>query len=362
MTENNKIYGVILAGGSGSRLWPMSREMYPKQLLKLTGDTTLFQSTVMRLTELIPKENIITVTNELQANDIKLQLQEILQSSSKRSIIGEPVGRNTAPAVGLAALYIKNNFCDDDPIILVTPSDQLIQDNQAFLNAVKEGIELTEKGYIVTFGIKPTRPETGYGYIKTLNAEKLGNDGFKVDEFKEKPDLETAKTYIEQGNYFWNAGIFMFKASTILEEMKKYCPEVLSGLKSIDLTEDSIDKELYQAIPSISIDYAVMEKSKNIALVPVDCGWNDLGSWQAVYDVLEKTTENNVIKGDVITVNTNNCYIHSSSRQISAIGVDNLIIVETKDAVLVCDKNKTQDVKTVFDKLKQTNNPLYLKH
>lgn len=353
MSEN--IFGVILAGGSGSRLWPLSREMYPKQLLNLTGDNTLFQSTFLRLAGLIPHKNIITITNSLQIDNINLQLKEI-NSEEKYISIGEPVGRNTAPAVGLAALFIKNRLAENnsDPIILVTPSDQLIQNTEAFLNAVREGIKLAENGNIVTFGIKPVRPETGYGYIKA--------QGQKVEEFKEKPDLRTAKEYLIAGNYFWNAGIFMFKASTILEEMKIHCPEVLTGLEKIDLSKDLLDKETYGAIPSISIDYAVMEKSDKIALIPIDCGWNDLGSWEAVYDVLEKDVQNNVKKGDVITIDAENSYIYSSSRQVSAIGVKNLIIVETKDAVLVCDKSRTQDVKTIFEKLKKENNPLYLRH
>lgn len=349
------IYGVILAGGSGSRLWPLSREMYPKHLLKLTGDKTLFQSTFLRLADLVCQENIITVTNNLHLGEIQSQLEDI-NNNKKFITIGEPVGRNTAPAVGFAAIFIQEKLAEgSDPIILVTPSDQLISDNNAFLNAVQKGIRLAEDGYIITFGIKPSRPETGYGYIKVF-------DDYKVQEFKEKPDSETAKKYLEAGNYFWNAGIFMFKASTILGELNKYAAEVFDGLKKIDFTQDSIDKEIYQAIPSISIDYAVMEKTDKIALIPVDCGWNDLGSWEAVYDVLEKDTENNVLKGDIMVEDVKNCYIQSTSRQVSAIGLENLVIIETADAVLVCDKAKTQDVKIIFEKLKKENNSLYFKH
>lgn len=374
MKENKNIFGVILAGGSGSRLWPLSREMYPKQLLKLTGENSLFQSTFLRLTEVITAKNIITITNDLHLAEMKKQLAEI-DSTEEYTAIGEPCGRNTAPAIGLAALLIQNNLADknSDPVIFVTPSDHLIQNNEAFTDAVKEGIKLAENGYIVTFGIKPLKPETGYGYIKTnkelrLPCQPFGlprNDnfvGYKVDEFKEKPDLETAKKYLEAGNYFWNSGIFMFKASTILAEMQTHVPEVLAGLNKLDLTNSFIEKEAYQAIPSISIDYAVMEKSDKIALIPVDCGWNDLGSWESIYDVMDKDVNNNYIKGNVIAVDTQDSYIYSSSRLISTIGVKNLVIIETKDAVLICDKSKTQDVKTVFDRLKKENNQLYLKH
>jgi len=372
---NKNIFGVILAGGGGSRLWPLSREMYPKQLLKLTGENSLFQSTFLRLNDLIPAKNIITITNDLHLNEINTQLEEINQNHN-HSTIGEPVGRNTAPAIGLATLFIQNLQTDNsDPVIFVTPSDHLIQNNETFLNAVKEGIELAENGYIVTFGIKPSKPETGYGYIKIQGgifcgegSKKChpdskncypdskncgGHNRYKVEEFKEKPDFETAKKYLEAGTYFWNSGIFMFKASTMLEEMRLHCPDVLAELNKLDLTKDFIDKEAYQAIPSISIDYAVMEKSDKIALIACDCGWNDLGSWEAIYDAMEKDSDKNYTKGDVITIDTEGSYVYSSSRLISTIGVKDLVIIETEDAILVCDKSRTQDVKTVFEKLKK---------
>jgi len=378
LSENKNIFGVILAGGSGSRLWPLSREMYPKQLLKLTGENSLFQSTFLRLTDVIPAKNIITVTNDKHLSEIKIQLAEI-DTNEEYTAIGEPVGRNTAPAIGLAALFIQNNLAEknSDPVIFVTPSDHLIQNNEAFLDAVREGIKLAEDGYIVTFGIKPSKPETGYGYIKTNKDLRLPssrqplassgqatpivphrNDvlaGYKVDEFKEKPDFETAKKYLEAGNYFWNSGIFMFKASTILKEMQIHSLDVLAGLNKLDLTKDFIEKETYQAIPSISIDYAVMEKSDRIALIPVDCGWNDLGSWESIYDVMDKDANQNYTKGNVISIDTQDSYIYSSSRLVSTIGVQNLVIIETDDAILVCDKSRTQDVKIIFDKLKKEN-------
>ncbi len=360
---NKNIYGVILAGGSGSRLWPLSRDNFPKQLLKLIGDKSLFQTTFLRLTGLIPPENIITITNNLQLDNINTQLEE-LNPSLQNIALGEPVGRNTAPAIGLAALFIKNRLAEEniDPIVLISPSDHLIQNNEAFLNAVKEGVKLAENGYIVTFGITPSKPETGYGYIKTNKepglphrcSAPLRNDnflGYKVDEFKEKPDFETAKKYLEAGNYFWNSGIFIFKASTILQELQIHAPDVFEGLSRLNLSGNSIEKESYQAIPSISIDYAVMEKSDKIALIPVDCGWTDLGSWEAVFDAMQKDNENNFIRGNVLALNTENSYIYSSSRQVSTIGLKNVVVIETEDAVLVCDMSKTQDVKAIYDRL-----------
>jgi len=348
---NKNIYGVILAGGNGSRLWPLSREAYPKQLLKLTGEKSLFQSTFLRLSNLILKKNILTVTNNKHLSEINLQLKEL---STKEHFIalGEPVGRNTAPAIGLAVCIIKNILSENDPVIFVSPSDHYIKDEKEFLKSLSKGLELAEKGYIVTFGIKPSRPETGYGYIKVAqNSSKENN----VEEFKEKPDFKTAEKYLQEGNYFWNAGIFMFKASTMLEEMKLYCPEILEGLEKINLSGAEIDKELYEQIPSISIDYAVMEKSDKIALISVDCGWNDLGAWDSIYDIMEKDEFNNYTQGDVIAVDTKNSYIYGSSRLVSVIGLENVVVVETKDAVMVCDKSKTQDVKIVFEQLKKQN-------
>lgn len=336
----------------------MSRENYPKQLLKLSGENSLFQSTFLRLEELIPQKNILTVTGISHADGISKQLKE-LTDCDECEIIGEPVGRNTAPAIGLAALYIQAVSNNPDSVILVTPSDQLIADNKAFINAVKQGIKQAEDGHIVTFGIKPTKPETGYGYIKTEISEE---PALKVQEFKEKPDSETAKEYLASGNYFWNAGIFMFKASTILAELQTHSPEIINGLKKLDLSNKTIDKNTYQNIPSISIDYAVMEKSGNIVLIPADCGWNDLGSWEAVYETSGKDSDNNVIKGNVISTDSKNCCIFGTSKEVAVIGAENLVIIETPDAILVCDKSRTQEVKTVFDKLKRENNPAYLKH
>lgn len=369
---NNSIYGVILAGGIGSRLWPLSRELYPKQLLKLNQENTLLQSTFLRLSKFIKDTNIITVTNAKHASDVKLQLSELKDKFSfdkEYHVIGEPIGRNTAPAIALAVFYILNQLEDKsiDPIILVAPSDHLIKNIDKSTKIFKKGIKLAEQGYIVTFGITPTQPDTGYGYINTIAEDTISEiekKALKVKEFKEKPDLETAKKYCKSGAYFWNAGIFMFKASTMLNEFKKYCPDMLNDIKNIKInTKDmAVSLKEYQKVQNTSIDYCIMEHSKKIVLLPFDCGWNDLGSWDAIFDTSEKDLNNNHILGNVIDIDSKNSLIYSTSKLVTTIGLDNIAVIETDDAILVCDKNKTQDVKYIFDALKQKNSPEHNAH
>lgn len=320
MNNTNNLCGIILAGGSGTRLWPMSSEAYPKQLLNLTGDKSLLQLTWQRLSRFITPERLITITNNRHVSAVKQQL------GNAHKAIGEPAGRNTAPAVALGIRHIREEY-GDDPIIMVCPSDHLIKNEETFQNAALKGIELAENGRIITFGIKPTRTETGYGYIQA-----------STGKFREKPDYDTALRYIQSGDYYWNGGIFMFKLSTITEELEKFVPEILRDIDD------------YEKLPSISIDYAVMEKSSKISVIPVDCGWSDLGSWEAVYDVLEKDNEKNAVKGDVITLNTKDSLIYSTSRTVATIGVRNIVVVETPDAVLVCNKDDSQAVKMVLNR------------
>lgn len=369
---NNDIYGVILAGGNGSRLWPLSREMYPKQLLKLNQENTLLQSTFLRLSKFIKDENIVTVTNIKHSGDVKLQLQELkekLGSSIEYKVISEPVGRNTAPAIALSLLYILQQEKDKsiDPIILVAPSDHLIKNIDKSTKIFKKGIKLATQGYIVTFGITPNKPDTGYGYINTSKDEttvSIEKEALKVKEFVEKPDIETATKYYESGAFYWNAGIFMFKASTMLKELKQHCPDIVNDLEKTKINPSgaTISIEDYKKVQNISIDYAVMEHSKNIALLPLDCGWNDLGSWEAIFEVSDKDSNNNSISGNVVDVDSKNSLVYATSKLVTTIGLDNIVVVETEDAVLVCDKNKTQDVKKVFDKLKQNNDLEYSIH
>lgn len=364
MNKKSDLYGVILAGGSGSRLWPLSREMYPKQLLKINNENTLFQSTFLRLSQLINENNMITVTNIKHSGDIKLQLAEIISNKDYQHIISEPVGRNTAPAICLSTLYILKKLAqkDEDPIIVVAPSDHTVKNSDEFSNSLEKGIKLAESGFIVTFGVKPEKPDTGYGYIQTASDNSLAqieNTALKVVEFKEKPDCETAEKYIKQGVYYWNAGIFMFKASTMLNEIKKYKPEILSKIENCEFSDigATISFDDYEQVTDISIDYAVMEKSEHIALIPIDCGWNDMGSWQAIYDTSKKDSDNNFVVGNVVDVDSENSLIYGTSKLIATIGLKDTVIVETEDAILACDKNRTQDVKKVFEQLK-TNNDL----
>lgn len=348
------MYGIILAGGSGSRLWPLSRELYPKQLLNLNSDKSLLQATFERLKRCTSE--IISITNTKHASNVKMQLGELCENPK---VLSEPVAKNTAPAIVLATKYIAQTT-NSDPVIIVVPSDHLIKDNEKFLLTVKKGEILAEQGYIVTFGIQPSYPETGYGYINT--SDKISN-GFKVKEFVEKPDLETAKKYLKEGTYFWNSGIFMFKASVLFEETLKHAPEIAKLSENFDFKENSeIPFIEFDKMPSISIDYAIMEKSDKIALVKLESDWNDLGSWQSIYDISPKDENGNVFVGHVLDKNSKNSFIYSSSKLVATIGLEDTVIVETEDAILACKKDKTQDVKEIYNILKQQHDNTHLVH
>ena len=350
------MYGIILAGGSGSRLWPLSRELYPKQLLNLNSDKSLLQSTFERLKNCMPGNNIISITNTKHASNVRMQLSDM---SENPVILSEPTAKNTAPAIVLAVKYIiqKSNT---DPVILVVPSDHLIKDNEKFLSTVKKGEKLAQQGYIVTFGIKPHYPETGYGYINT--AEQI-NDGYKVKEFVEKPDLETAEKYLKEGTYFWNSGIFMFKASTLLKETEKHALDITKIAEEFDFSKsDEIPFITFDKMPNISIDYAVMEKSDKIALVKLESDWNDLGSWQSIYDVSQKDLNGNVFIGHVLDKDSKNSFVYASSKLVATIGLEDTVIVETEDAILACKKDRTQNVKHIYETLKKQNDNTHLIH
>lgn len=350
------MYGIILAGGSGSRLWPLSRELYPKQLLNLISDKSLLQSTFERLTNCMQKDEILSITNTKHSANVRMQLA---QQTENPKVLSEPVSKNTAPAIALATKYIMQET-GKDPVILVVPSDHLIQDKEHFLSTVKKGEKLAEEGYIVTFGIKPNYPETGYGYINTLKPLDIG---FKVKEFVEKPNLETAEKYLKAGTYYWNSGIFMFKASTMLAEIEKNAPEIAKIAQNVDFTKSSdIPFVEFDKMPSISIDYAVMEKSDKIALVALESDWNDLGSWQSIYDVSKKDEHNNVFIGHVIDEGSKNSFVYASSKLVTTIGLEDTVIVETEDAILACKKDRTQDVKHIYETLKKQNDDTHLIH
>ena len=350
------MYGIILAGGSGSRLWPLSRELYPKQLLNLISDKSLLQSTFERLTNCMQKDEILSITNTKHSANVRMQLAQLTENPK---VLSEPVSKNTAPAIALATKYIMQET-GEDPVILVVPSDHLIQDKEHFLSTVKKGEKLAEEGYIVTFGIKPNYPETGYGYINTLKPLDIG---FKVKEFVEKPNLETAEKYLKAGTYYWNSGIFMFKASTMLAEIEKKAPEIAKIAQNVDFTKSSdIPFVEFDKMPSISIDYAVMEKSDKIALVALESDWNDLGSWQSIYDVSKKDEHNNVFIGHVIDEGSKNSFVYASSKLVTTIGLEDTVIVETEDAILACKKDRTQDVKHIYETLKKQNDDTHLIH
>ncbi len=350
------MYGIILAGGSGSRLWPLSRELYPKQLLKINTDKSLLEMTYLRLLDITDEKNILSITNAKHFSDVKTQLSSIAKDPI---LLSEPTQKNTAPAISVSVKYLLDKGKDD--VVLVVPSDHIIKDNKKFKEAVEKAKKLAKEDFIVTFGIKPTAPETGYGYIKS--SKKAGDFAFKVDEFKEKPDAKTAAKYFKNKNYFWNAGIFMFKASVFMETLKEFAPEIYEITQEFNFTKNNqIEFTKFDKMPSISIDYAVMEKAKNIINVPVDCGWNDLGSWDAIYDINSKDKEGNVKIGAVQTENCKNSLLFSSNRLIAGVGLDDIILVETSDAILACKKDKTQDVKKVFDKLKEIKDETHLVH
>lgn len=341
---------IILAGGSGSRLWPLSRDMYPKQLLSLDNENSLLQQTFLRLRKFSSAENIATVTNIKHFQDIKLQLNSI---DSNNLVIAEPLGKNTAPAIACTLEYFMQKNNNDDDIVLIVPSDHLINNTAAFVETVRKGEKLAQAGYIVTFGIKPTYPETGYGYIKTAQSFDVG---FKVEKFVEKPDLVTAQEYLNSGNFYWNAGIFMAKISTLLNEFAKYEPEIFAPLKNLDFSNSTkIDYSIYESMPSISIDYAIMEKSDKIALIELESDWNDLGSWQSLYEIKPKDENGNVLTGKVVVNDVKNSFIYSQKELVAVSGLEDVVIVETEDAIMACRMSDSQSVKKLYEKLKESN-------
>jgi len=351
------ILPVIMSGGSGSRLWPLSRALHPKQFLPLVSENTLLQETINRLDDTC-LDPIIICNNEHRF----IVAEQLRQNNSQAShIILEPMGKNTAPAITLAALAAIGN--GEDPLLLVLAADHVIKDVSAFQQAVSSASIFAEQGKLVTFGIVPTSPETGYGYIKqgsllVSNTEKLNAKSYAVVSFVEKPNLKTAQKYLATGEYLWNSGMFMFKASRYLEELKKYSPEILSiceeafNSKADDLDFTRINAEVFDKCPEDSIDYAVMEHTEHAVVVPLDAQWSDVGSFSSLWDVSVKDEQGNATLGDVISEDTTNSYINSTNRLVTTVGVDNLVIVETKDALLVANKDKVQDVKSIVNTLK----------
>ena len=351
---------VVLAGGTGSRLWPKSRAALPKQFLALTSDNTMLQDTITRLSG-TDAEAPVFICNDAHRFLVAEQLRK--KNIEHGGILLEPVGRNTAPAIALAALHATKN--GEDPILLVLAADHLIKDQSAFHSDIIKAEALANEGKLVTFGIVPDQPHTGYGYIKAGN---VLNVGFEVADFVEKPELDTAKQYVESGDFFWNSGMFMFKASRYVEELSKYNPEILEicrraiETEAPDLDFIRVDSEIFSTCPDDSIDYAVMEKTDSAAMVPLDAGWSDVGSWTSLWETADKDDNGNVCVGDTILENTKNSYINAEQRLVSVIGLEDVIVVETKDAVMVAHKDDAQSIKNVVNKLKAEKRPEFEFH
>ena len=354
------IVPVILSGGSGKRLWPLSRTLFPKQFINLISDTTPFQDTILRLPEDI--SDPLVICNEEHRFLVAEQLRQI--KANNNGIILEPIGKNTAPAIALAALNLSNS--NQDPMLLVLSTDLQISNIKSFHKSIKTAKTLVEQGKMVALGVRPTKPETGYGYIEFDNSHEA--EYYDIKSFNEKPSLEIAKNYLDSGNYYWNSGIFMFKASVYLNELEKFEPEILSACKKSyknsykDLDFVRLDNEKFIKCPEKSIDYAVMEKTKEAIVVPLESNWSDIGSWEMLWEVKQKDSKNNVSEGDVILYEVKNSYIHSSNRLVAAIGVSNLVIIDTQDALLVSDKKDTQSIKNIVEKLNKNDRSESINH
>jgi mannose-1-phosphate guanylyltransferase len=351
-------YGVIMAGGVGARFWPLSRERKPKQFLSIFGDESLIEMTYNRLRRIVEKDNIFVVTNEIQRQAIN----ELLTELPEENILSEPIGRNTAPCIGLAAVHIKHR--DPDATMVVLPADHIIQDVDEFSRVVSNAVLVAnETRHLVTIGIKPTRPETGYGYIQYIEENEKKNPyvlkgAYRVKTFAEKPNLSTAERFLESGDFLWNSGMFIWNVDIILHEIHNQLPELHDGLGMIT---DVIGKreyaptvdQVYRMIRGISIDYGVMEKAEHVYVLRGDFGWSDVGSWDEVYRVSSKDRYGNAIHGRAIARNSMNNLIHAHNRTVAVFGINDLIVVETEDAILVCKRGESQDVKEIVDYIRR---------
>jgi len=344
-----------MSGGSGTRLWPLSRKHKPKQFIPLFSDNTMFQETLLRLSGIDGLQKPIVVCNSDHRFMVAEQLHELEVSDSH--IILEPFGRDTAPALAIAALKAMES--GDDPVLLVLAADHVIEDVSAFHQAIDDAKEQAEAGYLVTFGIVPTMPNTGYGYIQAEQKNTISS----VKAFVEKPNMATAKQYVDSGLYYWNSGMFMFKASTLLAELEKYSPSILTscvdaleqGISDMDFVR--LNKEAFEACPADSIDYAVMEQTNKAVVVPLDAGWNDVGSWSSLWECAKQDKDKNVLQGDVMVHEVNDSYIHSEHRLVTVLGLDHIVVVETADAVMVASKDSAQQVKNIVNRLVTEQRP-----
>ena len=368
MNTHDGLIPCIISGGSGTRLWPVSRQNMPKPFMHMRDGQSLLQKTFLRASRLPGVENVLTVTNRdllfRTLDDYRL----VNKAQLRLDLLLEPFGRNTAAAIAVAALHVQEHF-GDDAQLLVMPADHLILNETAFAVAVSQARELAEAGYLVTFGIEPDRPETGFGYIEQGAALGTGN---RVNRFVEKPDLATAQGYLDGGKHLWNAGIFCFKASTLVNELTTHAPQVLAAAKvalahsqSLQNTtsrQRELDAKGFGSAPDLSIDVALMEKSAQVAVVPCDIGWSDIGSWEALRQLTPSDAQGNQVNGEAILHDVHNCYIDSPKRVLGAVGVRDLIIVDTPDALLIADANRSQDVRHIVAELKRQNHPAYSLH
>ena len=350
-----KLYPVILSGGAGSRLWPLSREHYPKPLLPLVSDKTLLQETASRLDAIPGIGDAVYVCNEEHRFLVAEQVAQL--GKNPATIILEPVGRNTAPALTLAALYLVKR--DPDAMMVVMPADHVMTEPQQFVAAVEQGSDLAVQAALVTFGIVPESAETGYGYIKR-DTQIEGSTAYRVARFVEKPDQQTAERYVSEGDYYWNSGIFLMRADRWLDEISQHRPDILKSCRAAmnkgaqDSNFFRVDKQLFHDCPGDSIDYAVMEKTAHAVVVPINAGWSDIGAWSALWDICPQDADGNVIQGDVVAVDTHNAFLFAQHRCLATVGLDDVVVVETADAVLVTSKDRAQDVKAIVTRLKES--------
>lgn len=358
-----RLIPIVLCGGAGSRLWPVSRALHPKPFIRLPDGQSLLQKTFLRGAQLPGVEEILTVTNRELLFKTADEYRETNQSELALSFILEPFGRNTAAAITSAALQIKDAH-DDETLMLVLPADHLISEQSAFASAIAKAIPLAQQGKLVTFGIQPDSPETGYGYIEADNEQ--------VVSFVEKPSLEKAQEYLDSGRFLWNSGMFCFSVKTLLQEMELYCPEILSTTKTCMQTSHratgkgflqlALDSQKFGLVPEDSIDYALIEKSKQVAVVPCKIGWSDIGSWGALGGLIEPDAEGNRVEGEALLHEVKNCYIRGKERLIAAVGIKDLFIIDTPDALLVADKSRAQDIKTIYAQLKKEEHETHKLH
>jgi mannose-1-phosphate guanylyltransferase len=355
------LYALIMAGGSGTRLWPRSRGTCPKQLLGLLSERTMLQEACQRITPLVPGDKTLVATNEACADIVRQQIPQVLTDN----IIGEPEGHGTAPCIGLSALYVRR--LDPEAVMAVLTADHYIEKADELRRALEAAAQVAEEGHLVTLGIQPNRPATGYGYIERGKklAQVSGHNVYRVEKFTEKPDLTTAQAFVESGRYYWNSGMFIWKVSSILREFERLMPQFYAQLVEIDAAlgtaeERAVLERVWAEVENETIDYGIMERAEDVAVIPVDIGWSDVGSWATLFELLPADAEGNVVIGQHIGLDTTGCLIHGSRRLVTTIGLEDMIVVDTEDALLVCPRERAQEVRDLVNKLKESNKEEYL--